>query len=617
MSILLERDGDRHPRDYWWLASDKQAHGQVFSAVEFLRQVQEYKRTAYVHFLRLYSNRLARDLTGEDFSYSVESGEKIRLNIVRSAIDTAVAMISTSRARPMYLTIGGTRAARKRAERQSQWVLGAFLKQKHYILSQDVFRDGAIFGTSYERPYNYNGDLYTDRLFADEVVIDDTDARTGVPVQAFIVKNVDKLWLSELWPDFKADIMAAECTENTLGSREGLTDPVTIIEAIKPESYIDAGDGRRVICVSGKTLLDVEYKGVDYPWAAWRWATSPLGYSGMGAAEELAPIQTEINYLAQKIQTLMTLATSVVWAEKGSGVTHMTNKAWAVREYRGKPPVFQNIQSVSSEYFGHIDRLYQRGYELMGISQMASGGVKPPGIDSGEGLRTFHDIGQKRFLHTGQRWDQHHLDCAELYLEQARQMAAEGHNPIMLYPHANGSVEELDFKKAAIEKGKYLTRVQPASLLPEDPAGKVEMLGKLAQSYPALQDHLIALMASVPDLEYAVRMIRAPMDIAEKQVDLVLDKGRVEQPHPAMDLGMARMVAQRSLLVAHVEGVPEERQEALRRYISLIDKLQSKQAVALPMATPPVPPQGAMSSPTPPAPLPAPPTAGASPLAPQ
>lgn len=604
---------EAHPRSYWWLAEQDSCHAEVFASVEHLRQQQEYRKAAYVHYLRLYSNRLARDLTGQDFASAMDGGDKIRLNIVKSAIDTSVAMISTSLARPMYLSVGGNYFTRKRAERQGQWTLGAFLKLKHYILSLDIFRDGAIFGTSYERPYNYEGHLCTERLLSDEVLIDDGDARTGLPIQGFIVKQVDRHWFAEFWPDDREDILAADCLENPVTMREGLTDPCTVVTAYKPDTYPGAGDGRQCVAVSGKTLYDGPYVGVDFPWAAWRWNTSPVGYHGMGAAEELAPIQIEINYLAQKIQKLMNLATSNVWVEKGSGIGKMTSQDWAVREYRGKAPVFQNVQSISGEYFSQLDRLYARGYELMGISQLASTGVKPAGLDSGEAIRTFHDIGQKRFQHTGQRWDQHHLDTAELYLEQARQMAEEGHNPVMLYPGSR-SVEELDFKSAQLDKDKYVVRLHPAALLPEDPAGKIEMLGRLAQAYPDMAPHLTAMMAGVPDLEYAVKMIRAPMEIAEKQVDLILEKGQVEQPHPMMDLGLARMVAQRALLNSWVEGIPEERQEALRRYIGLIDRQQVMQQATTPPAMPPTPPAGLMGAPTPPPAMLAPP-AGTPPMA--
>jgi hypothetical protein len=611
VGVVLASAGEAHPRSFWWNAEDENCHNEVFASVEHLRKQQEYRRAAYIHFLRLYSNRLARDLTGEDFASAIDGGDKIRLNVVKSAIDTSVAMISASRARPLYMSIGGTYDTRKRAERQSQWTLGAFLKLKHYILSLDVFRDGGIFGDGYERPYNYEGQLFTERLFPDEVVVDDNDGKTSQPIQAFIVKSVDKYWFAEFWPDFKDDILAADSLENPIATREGLTDPCSVVMAFKPSTYEGAKDGRQAICVSGKTLLDEVYEPTEYPWAHWQWNTSPLGYHGMGGAEELAPIQIEVNYIAQKIQKLMTLATSVVWSEKGSGITKMSSQDWAVREYRGKPPIFQNISSVSAEYFSHMDRLYQRGYELMGISQLAAGGVKPPGIDSGEGLRTFHDIGQKRFQHTGQRWDQHHIDCAELYLEQARQMTKAGFNPTMLY-HDHQDSEEIDFKEAMLEKNKYLVRVQPASLLPEDPAGKIEMLGKLAQAYPDMAPHLVALMATVPDLEYAVKMVRAPMEIAEKHVNLILEHGKVEQPHPMMDLGLSRLVAQRALLNAWVEGVSEDRQEALRRYIGQIDKLQGlqQQKALPPPSQPPMPPPGMMSGPTPPPAMAQPPMGG-------
>lgn len=589
-----------HPRDYWWKAPQGNCHAEMFSACEHLRNQQEYRKAAYVHYLRLYSNRLASDLTGEDFAASVDGGDRIRLNVVKSAIDTAVAMISTDRAKAQYMSIGGTFMTRKRAERQTKWVLGALLKLKHYTLSQDIFRDGCIFGTGIEWADYYEDDIFLRRVFPDELVVDDADGRIGPPVQAFLQYNVDKHWFVEYWPDDADAILSGDCVDEIVSSREGLTDPVTVTIGWKPAPYT-GGAGRYAIAVSGKTLLDEDYDSTSYPWELWRWNTSPLGWLGMGAAEELQSIQTEINWVAQKIQKLMTLATSMVWTQRGSGVRAITNADWARYEYNGRPPIFQNVTSVSAEYFTHLDRLYTRAYELMGISQLTAGAVKPLGIDSGEGLRTYHDITAKRFLHTGQRWAQYHVDISEQVLDRARCMAEEGHNPTVLYP-GHRDAEEIDFKKAVLEKDRYLVRVQPASLLPDDPAGRVEMLGKLAQSYPELAGHLQGLLATVPDLEFAVSLVRAPFEITEKHINSILENGRIVAPHPMMDLGVARLIAQRYYALAELQGIGEDRMELLRRYISKIDDLQAQQAMnaMAPPALPPVPPEGMQTKPTPP-----------------
>ena len=54
-------------------------------------------------------------------------------------------------------------------------------------------------------------------------------------------------------------------------------------------------------------------------------------------------------------------------------------------------------EKISQDLFMHLDRLYNRSFEIAGISQLSAQSSKPSGLDSGRALREFSDIESERF----------------------------------------------------------------------------------------------------------------------------------------------------------------------------------------------------------------------------
>lgn len=578
----------------WWTKDKNDAHSAVFATFEWLDERQSSRRQANLHYLRLYSNRSASAFGGVSYLDAIDLGDRIRLNVVKSAIDAATAQIATNRPRPMYLPIAGDYKKRKRAEGLGKFINGQFYALRQYHKALDIFRDACVFGTGFEKIYELDGRICSERVFPGEIVVDETEGKYGEVQQLFQHKHVNKDIIADMFPKKKGEIMMAPTIRTEAEMDDSVADQCSVVEAWHLPSGPDADDGRHVICVQNCTLLDEEWEKERFPFAEFRWNTDPASYYGVGAAEELSSIQIEINYIAQKIQKLMTLATSMVWVQKGTGVSGVNNKDWAIREYTGRPPIFQTTSAVSAEYFVHLDRLYNRAFEIVGISQLAAQSVRPPGLDSGEALRVYNDIGSRRFQHTAQRWEQFHLDAAELILECARDIEDRGDGDIKVLAQGDRDVEEIEFKDVTIKKNKYSTRVWPTSLLPDTPAGKVEMIQRLVQAVPGLAPHLISLLTGVPDLEYVANLESADLKIAEKMIHNILYEGQMESPFPEMNLMLTRKIATQSLLRADIDGIPEENQALLRTFIQQVDSL-------LAMQQPPMPPPG-MGGPPAPAP---------------
>src|SRR5690606_14587522 len=134
----------------------------------------------------------------------------------------------------------------------------------------------------------------------------------------------------------------------------------------------------------------------------------------------------EINFIAQKLQELMNLATTQLWMRKGEAAGQLDNRNMAIRTYKNTPPTVLNIAPAHSQFYEQIDRLVMRAYELSGISMASATSQAPVGLKSGEAIKRHNEIGSRRFQHVGQAWEQLILDLAETLLDEARDIEEAG-----------------------------------------------------------------------------------------------------------------------------------------------------------------------------------------------
>lgn len=564
----------------WWDKRETKPHQRLIPLVEWLLAEQKYYETSFTHFLRMYSNRAAAAATGRSYSSAVDAGERIRMNVTKSALDTSVAMIGANRSRPIHTTVMGDLEAQRKMKRTDQFILGVFLEQEYYMKMLQVYLDAGIFGSGFARIDHSRGKIFVERVPTTDVLFDDNECKYGHPRMLYILREVDRDWLADRYPKKRHDIRASERVVRSFTDIHGSSDPTTVVLAYRlPES--EGTPGRFTICTNNCTLEDGEWKD-PFPLVKYDHQTPLFGYIGMGAVEELQPIQVEINYIAQKIQKLMTLATSMVWVQKGSGVASINNRDMAVREYRGnRPPVFQTTSAISAEYFHHLERLYAKAFELLGVSQLQAQGKKPAGLDSGEALQVFHDIGTQRFKHTGQRWGQTHVASGERVLDAAKRARKAGFKVKILSAETTGA-SEVDFDEIYMPRDSYTTQVFPANLLPDEPAGKLEALEKLVNTDPNLRPYAVGLLRGTPDVDYLAQLARAPLDLIEQKIENMLEHGKPESPEPHMNMQLALDWASKHLSKGQVNGLPEDRLDLVRSFIAQTeDEMKKAQEAAM------------------------------------
>jgi len=590
MAHRNSRRGRQPKREKWWTRPKDKAHDAVVSTMRHLDEHQRVTHERNLHHIRLYSNRLAGGLTGNDYNRTLRD-DRLRLNVVKAVADTALATIATSDARIMTLGKGGNYAIKQRARGLTKFGDGIFHQTEHYDKSLEVFQDGIILGTGLEKifPDFTDNRIKTERVFPEEILVDDTEAKYGPRAvrQLFQHKEMQRDTAIDVFGNkFKAKLANATLVRESHTFSETISDPISVVEAWYLPSYKGAGDGRHVIGTDTVTLFDEPWELTSFPFAQFRWTHSPLGFWGMGLAEELSQVQIEVNYLLQKIQKLMTLATTQVWVEKNAlAKSKLNNEDMGIKEYASgsRPPIFQTVAAVSPEYFQHLDRLWNRAFEVAGISQLSATSKKPAGLESGEALRAFQEVQTKRFQHVEKRWQKYHVDSFSLMVHAARQldthMKKTNQGSFSVLTKDRGALEEINFSKVDLEDDSFIIQAYPTSLLPAMPAGKIEALKQLGAISPLLQESMVRDL-DYPDVESALKRVNAPIEILDLYLHRMLDKGIPMSPHSFIDADLAARYMTLELLRAEIDGVPEKNLELVRNFLEQIEVLEQRRMLA-------------------------------------
>jgi hypothetical protein len=598
---LLGSDGKI--RADWWRAKKGEVHAAVLPLVSVLDQQQEYRERSNLLYLQLYGGADYRGLKGNQYALTNSTNSRLRLNIVHSMCATVTSKIGKNKPRATFMTSGGNWSEQTRAKKLTKFVNGVFYETKLYEKARKVFLDATIFDVGLVKWLEQDGRICCERVFPNEVKVDDAEAVNGEPRSVYQVKEISREILAARFPEKRLKILDAGADQDsvTYGYKP---DMVQVVEAWHLPSGPKAKDGRHTISVTGVDLVDEEWTKPYFPFVELRWDEMPVGWYGQGLASQLCGLQYEINKLLQVIQRAMHLSVPFVLVESGAKVNkgHINNELWHILEWTAGPgavaPQYIVPQTVSPELLAQLDRLYSRAYEIAGVSQMSAQSQKPAGLNSGKALREFNDIESERFQDVGLRYEQFFMDCAERIVDLARDIH-ERDGSFSAMARGAKFVEELDWSEAALERDKYVMQVMPTAFLPATPAGRLDTVQEMLQAGLLSREDALLLL-DYPDLESVTNLQNAAILNIDMRIERMLDPDRPEYhpPEPFTPHQIAKQRVGAAYEQAQMHGAPEENLELLRRYMVECDAyIQKAQAPAAPAApTPPdagaMPPEG-------------------------
>jgi len=611
---MVERNYSMYD-EKWWEAESK--HDNVFGLAKLLESNESSRRSSMLNYARMYSNLNMLGLDPHNYSnytsntsmHSTAYQDRIRLNVVTSVVDTLGSKISKNKPKVVLLPSGGDYSLQRRAERLEKFIAGIFDECNMYEISQKTFLYAAVFGTGIINIFGLNGNIEIDHVLPHELLIDTQEAIYGDPRQLLRRKHVDRNVLIERFPKFKTQISRAGQIEddNLSIPNKSIADQATIVEAWHLPSGPDAKDGRHVVVVDNATLLDEEWEHESFPFVFLRWQNPLLGFWGRGIVEEIAGIQLEINKTLMRIQQAHhMLSNPLIFVNMASAISkaHINNNIGTFVPYTGEKPEVKTFQSVHPEIYEHLDRLYARAFEIVGVSQQSSQSKNQLGPDaSGAAIREMSDLESERFSIMSQEYERFFVKTAEKIIRTAKEIYSNDEE-LETTVRGKNFIKKIKWKDVAMEDDQFSLDVGTASMLPETKAGKIQMSTELFQAGVISQEEWKDLL-QMPDLDESTDLERAPRSYIKDVVEKILDEGIVIEIEKYDNLQYAIKYAIMTYQKSKLNNVPEDRLELLRRYIESIDLM---------LSPPEQPPEaGPPAAALPPGAAPAAPGAGAPP----
>lgn len=571
---------------YWWKADKGRAYESIFPYIRHLNTEQGYRQQDNFKFMRLYG---AQELYGLRAYHGLRTEannpvlNRITLNIIQSMIDTVVSKIAKNKPKPTFLTEGGNWGQQSRAKKLTQFLEGQYQSTEFYELASRAFLDSCIFGTGCLKIFIQDGSIKVERVFIDEIIIDDKESFYGQPRQMHQHKMIHKDVLKGMFPEYagaieiagKEPIMSYGLPLNTN------TDMVMVLESWHLKSGEDATDGKHVISIENQDLLAEDYDKDYFPFVFWRWGLRPLGFFGQGLGEQLAGLQLEINKILKTIQVSMHLVSvPKIFIEANSKVisSHLDNKIGAIIKYTGKAPEPGQLGVIPPELFAHLDRLYQRAYEIAGVSQLSATSAKPAGLNSGKALREYNDLETERFMTVAQRYEKVFLDAGRIMIDLAKDLNDELEDGYAVKVKGKKFLKTIKWKDVDMEEDQYVMSLFPTSALSSSPAGRLQDVQELITAGFVSKEDAMKLL-DFPDLQSFYNFETAPGEDIDMVIEKIVEDGDYMTPEPYQNLEYGIQKMQKAYLLFRSQNLPEVKLELIRRWMEDAGALIERAAV--------------------------------------
>lgn len=564
------------PKDARWYREDGDVHETLFGSLDRLQRLTAGRRRQDVYFACLYDDSEFSSLLQGSQAVGEFTPQTMTTNIVKRQVDAFVAKHTKNRPVPMALTTGGTYSQQRRAKSLSKAFEGALDQVGYWDTRPLIRRDGAVFGSGFALNYRVGKKLFHERCYPWEFLVDPREAMYGKPQTVTLVRYIDRLALMERFPKHAEKILNAEgkYLDDTwnIGWDE-TCDLVFTAQSWRLPSADptekDAKSGAYAFCVSNATLERLDYTRDTFPFSKWDFSPGICGWWGEGMAKQLAGLQYEVNAIGLRLQEQGYMTGTFVWTPTDSGLEHeMIDNGVFTQLTSTVKPEFFNPAPWHPQFFDYYMNLRGRfPAEETRLSEMATRGEKPPGLDSGKAIRAWNDLDSEAFLPQGRADEKDAIDTSwqlfDLLEEIANEPAEEGEKPytvrIEKREYGQTKLEDADWKKVRMDRDEFTLKVFPTSLLTGTPAEKYQTAKEIAADGLLSQDEVYSLL-DIPDIQRILNLRGAARRAIEKILEKVLDASDPESvyvmPEPAMNLELCRALALMTYLDAFTNDAP-------------------------------------------------------------
>jgi hypothetical protein len=556
----------------WWDANPLELASSVWQMTQHLDHTSRTRRDNNDILSHLYANNgtTAYSFAGSTSSFLLTN--RITYNVCAMVTDTLVSKIGKIQPKMSFLTSNGRWADKNNAQKLERYISGQFWANEVYSLGKQVFKDSLICDIGIAKHYVSGDRIVSERIHPNEIYTDEVDSLYGKPTHFYQVKHVSKSYLKKEYPNLAIQIDASNFSLSLgkqMSARTETDDFVTVVEAWRLPSKNNNGklnkDGKHVISTSHCVLYEETWVHEWAPFTFMKWNQRQLGFFGQSLNEELVPFQLEISKLIKDIQTSYNmLLAPKVFIPNGSKIpeSHIDNDIGTIIKGSAKPELIFNQQIMPSEAYSHLKWLIQSSFERAGITQLSATGKKPAGLDAAVALREYQDIESERFAAVQQEYEKWYVDTAKIYIA----LSDELRNPVVRFA-GKGFSEEIDFRKIDLDASKYVMRIWPSNMLPDTPAGQIQMLKELME-IGFVDITGAAALLDFPDTNGYMTLRNAEWDFYHKLIQKMVEDGFYESPDPSMNLDLGMQLMQQHYSLFKLEEVEDDKLELIRTWLA-------------------------------------------------
>jgi hypothetical protein len=568
----------------WALADKDVIHRAIFALIDIQDTPNNKQGTPQpLRGLAVYLGRDAGTysknhglLGGASNDNAFGTGTRLNFNLTAIGIDTLTAKLASITCMPQAVTNKATAKGRQTAEDINFVVKGIYHKYDIDNLMVMAHRDAMCNRAGFIKICVEEKELYVERIFADEVVVDLLDGYYNDPYKIVHRKTMPKSVLLMQYPTFAKEIESANTVLMRVGNYNVTTPCVVIAEAWCKNTYKEKG--RHVVCIETATFVDEEWDKDYLPILKFDYNPPIVGWTGQSVVDELEPIQRELDKLFLVMQTILkNVSVPRIFYDTNSMMNkeHFTNRVGGIIGMdlkNGVPPIVHNGAAMPPEIPAQIEFLISQGYARIGITPTDTQGQMPQGINqqSGEALKSLTQIAAERWKFLKSIFERAHIRLLEVLLKEISRV-----NIKLSSLDDKIGLRQVSTKSLPKDANSYVLQVFPVSLLPQDIGGRIDSVKNMLDM-GIIQREDAPDLFDIPDLGAHYALQSAPRKLAALNLEKMLTNKEYITPEPYDDLQYSLTIALRYYAWERMNENDEENLKLLRQFINDCQELLTK-----------------------------------------
>lgn len=405
-------------------------------------------------------------------------------NIIESIGEAMLSKASSSPLKPALVPHSNSWKTWKAVRLLDDFMFGVWRMTDAEDAAVQMFRDAYTAGLGCVRiAYDAKkGTLHAERVFFDNIVIDNRECANGASPRTYRIRQVlpRSVVESRYGKDFTDEAVRKQ--REYAQYREVGDGYVVLIEAWRlPDA--DGEGGYHMLSCCGQIISEEKWTHDWVPLVFFHWQDRISGFFCKGGVEQLVPYQIRQNELNDDIQHAQDISCRMrLLAHAGTQIHHdqWDSEHARILYYTGEAPVDFKWSSNLTELYQERVSNRAAAYSFMGISESFANADMPQQVryDSSAAIREGRNMEDSRHLRLWTRFEKARMDIARTMLRVlANSKGAEAYNAVYHPAKSNAAMRMIPFEAVQdLEDDIYGWTLEPMSVHQMTPAARRETM---------------------------------------------------------------------------------------------------------------------------------------------